>query len=296
MKIFDCFMYFDEEIVLDLRLNTLNKYVDYFVIVESKFTHKGDQRELKFNIKKFEKFKDKIIYLVDNQQPNNIEIINTEDNEGEKSRKYILNAAYRENGQRNYITKGLINANKNDVVLISDVDEIPNLSEINFAKISEKIIFFKQDMFFYKFNLNVPNLIWIGTKACKKKNLVSPQWLRSVKNHKYSKFRIDTFFSKKKYNSVKFINNGGWHFSNIKTAKEIEHKLRSFLHHREFDVKPISIEQIDELINNKQAIHDLTVDKTVNQTGAGSKLEKFELTKLPVYIQKNINDYKKWLD
>ena len=169
MKIFDCFMYFDEEIVLDVRLNTLNKYVDYFVIVESKFTHKGDQRELKFNIKKFEKFKDKIIYLVNNQQPYNIEIINSEDNEGEKSRKYILNAAYRENGQRNYIEKGLINANKDDVILISDVDEIPNLTKINFSKISEKIIFFKQDMFFYKFNLNVPNLIWIGTKACKKK-------------------------------------------------------------------------------------------------------------------------------
>ena len=296
MKIFDCFMYFDEEIVLDVRLNTLSKYIDYFVIVESKFTHKGDRRELKFNIKKFEKFKDKIIYLVHDQQPHNVEIVNTDDNEGEKSRKYILNAAYRENDQRNYIDRGLINADKNDIILISDVDEIPNLSEINFNKMNEKMIFFKQDMFFYKFNLRVPNLIWTGTKACKKNNLISPQWLRSVKNHKYSKIRIDTFFSKKKYNSVRFIDNGGWHFSNIKTAKEIEHKLRSFLHHREFDVDPLSIKQIDKLIKNKQAIHDLTVDKTVNQTGNGSILEKFELTKLPAYIQKNINNYKEWID
>jgi beta-1,4-mannosyl-glycoprotein beta-1,4-N-acetylglucosaminyltransferase len=53
MKIFDCFMFFDEEIVLDLRLNTLNEYVDYFVIVESKFTHKGEKRKLKFDINKF---------------------------------------------------------------------------------------------------------------------------------------------------------------------------------------------------------------------------------------------------
>jgi beta-1,4-mannosyl-glycoprotein beta-1,4-N-acetylglucosaminyltransferase len=289
-------MYFDEDIVLDVRFNTLDKYVDYFIIVESRFTHKGDRRELKFNIKTFEKFKDKIIYLVHDQLPNNVEIVNTEDSEGEKSRKYILNAAYRENSQRNYIEKGLINADKDDIVLISDVDEIPNLSEINFNKISEKMIFFKQDMFFYKFNLHVPNLIWTGSKACKKKNLINPQWLRNVKNHKYSKFRIDTFFSKKKYNSVKFINNGGWHFSNIKTAKEIEHKLRSFLHHREFDVDPLTIKQIDELIKNKQAIHDLTVDKTVNQTGNGSILEKFELTKLPTYIQKNLNNYKEWID
>ena len=63
MKIYDCFMYFDEEIVVDVRLNTLDEFVDYFIIVESRFTHKGDRRELKFNHKKFEKFKDKIIYL-----------------------------------------------------------------------------------------------------------------------------------------------------------------------------------------------------------------------------------------
>ena len=62
MKIFDCFMYFDEEVVLDLRLNILNKYVDYFVIVESTFTHKGDKRKLKFNHEKFRKFKNKIMY------------------------------------------------------------------------------------------------------------------------------------------------------------------------------------------------------------------------------------------
>ena len=49
MKIFDCFMYFDEEILLDLRMNILDKYVDYFVIVESTFTHKGEERKLHFN-------------------------------------------------------------------------------------------------------------------------------------------------------------------------------------------------------------------------------------------------------
>ena len=53
MKIFDCFMYFDEEIVLDLRLNTLDEFVDYFVIVESSFNHKGEKRELQFNLKKW---------------------------------------------------------------------------------------------------------------------------------------------------------------------------------------------------------------------------------------------------
>ena len=69
MKIFDCFMYFDEEVVLDLRLNTLNEFVDYFVIIESLFNHKGENRKLKFNLKKFEKFAKKIIYLVYGQDP-----------------------------------------------------------------------------------------------------------------------------------------------------------------------------------------------------------------------------------
>ena len=296
MKIFDCFMYFDEEVVLDVRLNILNKLVDYFVIVESKFTHKGDERKLKFNHKKFEKFKDKIIYLVYEEQPSKIEIINDEDNENEKSRKYIFNAAYRENGQRNYIEKGIINAKKNDIILISDVDEIPNITDIDFYKIKEKIILFKQDMFYYKFNLKMPNLKWTGSKACKKKYLINPQWLRNVKDRKYSPLRIDILFSDKKYSSVKIVEDGGWHFSNIKTAKEIELKLKSYLHHREFDEKPLSVDQIDEIIKNKQAIYDLRVDKAANKIGVGSKLEKFELTNLPTYIQKNFNNYKEWID
>ena len=105
MKIFDCFMYFDEEVVLEVRLNTLDKFVDYFVIVESKFTHKGDPRDLRFSQKKFEKFKDKIIYLIHDEESKDIEIINYNDDEKEKSRKYILNAYCRENAQRNYIQK-----------------------------------------------------------------------------------------------------------------------------------------------------------------------------------------------
>jgi len=296
MKIFDCFMYFDEELVVDIRFNTLNEFVDYFVVVESKFTHKGDKRDLKFNHKKFNKFKDKIIYLIYDKPPQKIIKFKSEDSEEEKSTKYILNAAYRENGQRNYILKGLDDAKENDIILISDVDEIPNLSNVNWNEIKEKIILFKQDMFYYKFNLRLPDVIWTGTKGCKKKDLMNPQWLRNVKDRKYSSFRIDTFFSKNKYSSIKIINNGGWHFSNIKTAKEIEHKLKSYLHHREFDQQPLSVKQIDEIIRNKQAIYDLKVDKRVNKIGNGNKLEKYELTKLPIYIQENQNNYQEWID
>ena len=296
MKIYDCFMYFDEEVVLDVRLNTLNEFVDYFVIVESSFTHKGEPRKLKFNHKKFEKFKDKIIYVIDDQIYSQTEEIKPLDNEGEKSRKYIFNAAYRENGQRNLISKGLNGAGNEDLILISDVDEIPKLNNINLKTINEKIILFKQDMFYYKFNLHLPHLIWTGTKACKKKYLVNPQWLRNIKDRKYSFFRFDTFFSKTKYTDIKIINDGGWHFSNIKTAKEIEFKLKSYLHHREFDENPLSVNEIEKIVQDKLAIYDLTVDKTTNKIGNGNKLEKFELEKLPIHIQLNKDNYKEWMD
>ncbi len=298
MKIFDCFMYFDEETVLELRLNILNKYVDYFIIIESSFTHKGDKRDLKFNHQKFKKFKDKIIYITYDEEPPEIAKNQVSDKHSEavKSWKYISNALYRENGQRNYISKGLDLANNDDMILISDVDEIPNLENLELSKIQEKIILFKQDMFYYKFNLKLPNLDWTGTKGCKKKFLKSPQWLRNIKDRKYPFYRLDTFFSDKKYIDIKIISNGGWHFSNLKTASEIELKLKSYLHHREFDENPLSVEEINDLIKNKQAIYDLKVDKRVNKIGDGSKLEKYPSDKLPKFLQDNLNDYKQWID
>ncbi len=289
-------MYFDEEVVLDLRLNTLDRYVDYFVIVESTFTHRGDKRNLKFDHKKFEKFKHKIIYLTFDKEPDGIEVVYENDNEAEKSKKYILNAAKRENGQRDYIVNGLQNASSEDLILISDVDEIPNLEEINLDNLKEKILMFQQDMFYYKFDLKLPNMVWSGTKGCRKKDLLSPQWLRNIKDKKYSLFRLDIIFSKVKYNNIKFIKNGGWHFSNIKSAKEIEYKLKSYLHHREFDEEPLSLDQIDSIIKNKQAIYDLKVDKKVNKVGSGSKLINYSLDKLPFYLKENKENYKEWLD
>ena len=296
MKIYDCFMYFDEDVILDLRLNILNPFIDYFVIVESTFNHKGEKRKLKFDINKYKKFENKIIYLIFDKEPSGIEKVFDTDNEGEVSRKLILNAASRENGQRNFISKGLERANEKDLILISDVDEIPNLEKINWNTIKDQIVLFKQDMFYYKLNLRLPDLIWSGSKACRKKYLKSPQWLRNVKDKKYSFFRLDTLFSEKKYINIKFINNGGWHFSNIKTAAEIEYKLKSDLHQREFDLNPISASEIEDIIKNKQAIYDLKVDKKINKIGSGNKLVEHPLNKLPSYILENIDKYKDWIN
>ena len=295
MKIYDCFMYFDEELILDLRLNILDKFVDYFVIVESIFTHKGERRNLKFNINKFKKFESKIVYLVYDQEPSQIEKIVSKDTEDEKSRKYIMNALFRENAQRNFINGAVNNLDNEDVILVSDVDEIPNLKGINFEEKKSKIILFKQDMLYYKFNLKLPNLAWTGTKACKKKYFKSAQWLRNVKDRKYPFYRVDTYFSEKKYIDCDFIENGGWHFTNIKTANQIKQKLESYLHHIEFDKNPLSAEEIDKIIQDKIAIYDLSVDQRKNKI-RGNKLENYPLHKLPEYLLDNLNNYKVWID
>ena len=296
MKIFDCFMFFDEEQILDLRLNVLNEIVDFFVIVESIYTHRGEKRELIFDKNKFSKFKDKIIYLIHDEIPEQVETVNQNDSESEKNRKYIMNAVYRENSQRNYISQGIIEAEKDDIILISDVDEIPKFENINIREITNKIIMFKQYMFHYKYNLVLPNFKWTGTKAVRKKNLISPQWLRNTKDRNYPIYRIDTFFSKKKYNNIKIIEDGGWHFSNIKTPKMLNHKFRSYLHHIEFDKAKINENDIQKLINNKQAVYNLAVDQRGSKVGNGTILENFDNKKLPLYIRNNIEKYRDWLN
>ena len=296
MIIFDCFMYFDEEQILEIRLNALDEKVDFFVIVESIYNHKGDKRDLLFNKNKFLKFSKKIIYLVYEEIPNNVELINENDDKKEKDRKYIMNAVYRENAQRNLISEGIKNANKDDLIMISDVDEIPKLESLNLKSIKDEIFIFKQHMFHYKYNLVLPNFKWTGTKAIKKKNLISPQWLRNIKDKKYPYYRIDIIFSKKKYTNLKIIDDGGWHFTNIKTPKMIRHKFKSYLHHFEFDQTNLVESDIENFIKKKQAIYNLKVDKRGNKVGNGETLDNFDIKKLPIYIQYNLEKYKDWID
>ena len=295
MKIFDCFMYFDEDLLLDLRLNVLNKYVDYFIIVESKYNHKGEKRNLRFNIDNFSNFKEKIIYLIYEDIPKGIKEIGVEEDQNLKSRKLILNAYLRENAQRNFIIKGLNEAADEDVILISDLDEIPNLEGVSFKQIKNKIILFKQSMFYYKLNLKAPGINWVGTKCCRKRDLITPQWLRNIKDKKYPLYRFDILFSKNKYNNLRIINNGGWHFTNIKTPKEILLKLSSYLHHIEFDLNPLNEEQIQALINKRKAIYDLNTDKKIQKFGDGQNLEKVDLSNLPSYINQKKDKYIDWL-
>ena len=298
MKIFDCFMFYDEELLLDIRMNILDKYVDFFVIVESEFFHNGKKRSLKFNINNYPKFKNKIIYIIKKKEPDGIWKINNNDSEDIKSHKSIENSHIRENDQRNHIIKGLDMASDNDLILISDVDEIPNFESIDLSKVKNQIIMFVQEIFYYKFDRYLPGFKWFGTKGCKKKYLISPQWLRNIKNKKFSFWRIDTFFSKTKYINKIFIKNGGWHFSNIKDVDSVELKLKSYLHHKDYEAEELGIEKIAELIKNNETIYDMFGDKKSKKYSdeKRKKLSKYDVIKLPQFIQDNQNQLKKWMD
>ena len=137
---------------------------------------------------------------------------------------------------------------------------------------------------------------WFGTKACRKKFLLSPQWLRNIKDKNYPFWRLDTIFSRTKYQDIYFVENGGWHFSYLKTAKNIEKKLTSYLHHREYDLKPIGEDGIQKMINNKKPVYNLKVDSKKNKFDGGEELKITSIDELPNYIENNLDKYKNWLE
>ncbi len=133
MAIYDCFQYFNEDHIVDLRLNILNDYVDYFVIAESTKTHQGKSKELNFDINNFKRFKDKIIYLVADPKENLLK------------NQHEFGHSIFEQYQRNFIAEGLKKAEEDDLILISDSDEIPNLEKLFLIK--KNILLFLKKLF-----------------------------------------------------------------------------------------------------------------------------------------------------
>ena len=292
MKIYDCFMYFDEDLLLDLRLNVLDKYVSKFVITESTFLHSGKKKKLNFNIDNFSKFKDKIIYIVVDQLPEGIEEVNLKDEISIRNKKILDNSLKRENNQRNKLFEGLKDADENDLILSSDLDEIPNLDNFKFKG---KITLFQQNVFYYKFNLMQPNFKWIGTRACKRKQLKEFQWLRNIKDRSYPPWRIDTFFSNKKYINLDIIENGGWHFTSIKSPSDIYYKLSNFMHHLEFEYSGLQLKDMENMVRNKKILYDHNAKQEEDKYTGSQDLEQTNINMLPDYIQKNLDKYKNWI-
>ena len=144
MKVFDCTTFFNENLMLEIRFNILNKFVDKFVIAEAKYSHSGEKKKLNFDINKFSEFKKKIIYLIVENEP---EKLIYEENKGqafEKKSNMRMNSILRIEHQRNSLLDSLNEASNNDYVFYSDNDEIPNFEKINLNNIKNKIIIFKQ--------------------------------------------------------------------------------------------------------------------------------------------------------
>ena len=258
------------------------------------YTHSGKKKKQNFDIKNFSKFKDKIHYiLIENEAENLFEIDHTSEETGGKLR---LNSLKRIEKQYNCLFEGIKDCDDNDLILLSDCDEIPNLSKIDENILKNQIILFKQKIFYYKFNLQHLSMDWFGTKGCKKKDLKTFNWLRNIKNKKYQFWRLDAYFSNNKYINVKTIEDGGWHFSKVKNEKDIFYTLSNYGEHNEFEKSNLDIKKIKELIDNQELYFDHNLDKkSKDKYSSKIKLVKQDLDKLPKYLKENYSKFSDWI-
>jgi|ETN02SMinimDraft_4_1059925.scaffolds.fasta_scaffold29306_3 beta-1,4-mannosyl-glycoprotein beta-1,4-N-acetylglucosaminyltransferase len=268
-KIYDCFSYWDEDLLLNLRFNLLNKIVDYYVVVESTKTWQNNKKELRFDIEKFHEFKDKIIYVPVKDMPSG-------DN------PYV-----RENFQRNCILRGLANTKDEDYIIISDADEIPNPDKIKNFLPNMKYAVFKQKHFYYKLNMiSSQNPFWYGSRICVKKFLKLPQWLRDLKFKKRPFWRID------KYHLNNIIDEGGWHFCNLKTPEKLLYKYQNlcetndpYTFKESIDKKYLNLKEIEKRIRSGADI-----------IGRDDKYNKVKLdSTFPSYILENKHLFQDWI-
>ena len=270
MKLIDCFMYFDEDLVLDLRLNILHEHVEKFIIAEATRDHSGKEKKLNFDFKNFSKFKDKINYLIIDDLPINV-----------KSKKKNWDANHwRDQYQRDSLARGFKKCDENDLIMISDIDEIPDPNKLSEFKIQNKYACFMQKNFQSKLNLlNITDKYWMGTKICQKKHLKSPQWLRDIKTKKRS------FWKFYKPKEPQLIFDGGWHFSFLKKPKDIAKKIKAYSH-QEFNKNNFTnIKNIEKKIIEKSDIF-----------GRNYKYEKIEIDEsFPKYVLDNKEKLREWI-
>ena len=264
-KIFDCITFFRENFITNLRFEILNEVVDYFVVCESKYDHKNNKKSLNFRLLN-EKFKSKVIYLV------------LED-------KFTSTDPWKNQAkQREFLFEGLKIANKDDLIMFSDPDEIPRPESLINFKISSKYGIFLQDCFCYKFNIfNKYETPWEGTRICKFKDLKSFDYMRQNIKAKNLKKALWKFYVEK---DICLIKNGGWHFNSLMDAKEISLKLKTFAHENFAGDEYSNIDVIKKNILEKK---DLFKRNNLYET---IKLDK----SFPKYIIENKIKLNEWID
>jgi|TARA_B100000780_G_scaffold138661_1_gene97015 beta-1,4-mannosyl-glycoprotein beta-1,4-N-acetylglucosaminyltransferase len=263
-KIIDCITFFNENLMFDLRYKILENVVDEFVICESKYDHRGKPKKL--NFKKNNYNNEKINYII-------------LDKEFPKKNNIWENQA----SQRDSMLKKLDYLEEEDYIFFSDPDEIINPNTLKNFELNKKYGIFMQKCFNYKFNLFNPHESpWEGTRVCKKKNLVSIDFMRQKiksKNLNYKFFRID------KEKDIQIFKEGGWHFNNILSPEEISLKLKTFAHSEFADEKFSSIKTIENKIENKIDLFE-----------RGHQYLKVEIdTTYPEQIRENQNKLKKFI-
>ena len=264
-KIFDCITFFDENFLTNLRFEILNDVVDYFIVCESKFDHKGKSKPINFSLLN-KKFQNKVRHLIIEEQFPDIQ-----------------NHWFAEKYQREKIFDALKDASAEDYIMYSDSDEIPNPKIFKDFKLKKKFGIFLQSFYVYKINVfNKHETPWEGTRICKKKFLKSFSFLRKKilkKNIKkpFWKFGIEK--------NVELVENGGWHFNNLYSLELIKKKIETFPH-SEYNIEEYTnIENIKKRVDNLEDLFD-----------RGYKFHKVDVDNtFPEYISKNLHFFKDYI-
>ena len=289
MKIIDCTSFYNEHMMYEIRLNILKNKVDKFIVTESTYSHSGKKKKLNFDINNYPKFKDRISYIVIDKEPIGIVPENNDPSLQRSNSLKRIALSYDES------LKVLKNFSSNDFVMLSDNDEIPNLDSEYFLNNKSSIVLFNQLFIYFKFNLLYDKMLWPGTKGCTMEKLKSLSWLRNIKLKKYPFWRLDTLFSENKYIDLNIIQDGGWHFTNLKTPDEMYEKFMNFGHHDEFRLSGLTIEKIRDKILNKEMFYDHLAEKSsINKWESNYKLKVIVDEMLPSYLIKNKNKYREW--
>jgi beta-1,4-mannosyl-glycoprotein beta-1,4-N-acetylglucosaminyltransferase len=261
-KIFDCITFFNENFITNVRFEILDPVVDFFVICESIYDHKGNKKKINFRLKNT-KFKKKIIHIIVK----------------DKFPKPV-NPWKNQALQREKILEGLNNCHKNDYVMFSDPDEIPNPNLLKKFFLKRKYGIFLQKHFVYKINLqNQYEDPWEGTRIARKKDLFSIDFLRQKilrKNLKYPFWRVD------KEKDIKIFRNGGWHFNNLMNPEDISLKIRTFAHSEYNKKEFFDINLIKKKIIEKKDLYD--------RNRVFNKVRIFKKN-YPNYILENLNKF-----
>lgn len=240
MKIIDSFIFYNELDLLKYRLTILNEYVAYFILVESKYTFSGKEKELYYDNNKdlFNDFNHKIIHIILEDFPYKYPNIN-----------YNLNEQWlNEYFHRNQISLGIqkLNLSDEDIIFTSDLDEIanPNIllqvknNTLNFDKNGLNRL--ALDMYYYNLNTLIGRDCWHGIK------------LLTFAAYKNMKLSFQDMRVHEHSHNVQIIPNGGWHLSYFGDIDFIKNKLKNFSHQEYNNAKYVNDEFIKENIKNKK--------------------------------------------